>query len=211
MFKVGDIVTPRETCIGNGYYFKITEIELQPFDDNLYKLRRVEQQMSPINGPIDYQLREISEVENSFWKATELYLKTDFKTEFINIEGDDNMKNILDVYKERTEKAIQEKYNDLIKSIKESDEIQEIMQDTNRLIQETNPSRKFPEVVLNVYTDKTKEDIEKAERERNLEVKALYDLIEEIEAYFAMTSDFSERMQILRSHNIIDKRGKLII
>ena len=211
MFKVGDIVTPRETCIGNGYYFKITEIELQPFDDNLYKLRRVEQQMSPINGPIDYQLREISEVENSFWKATELYLKTDFKTEFINIEGDDNMKNILDVYKERTEKAIQEKYNDLIKSIKESDEIQEIMQDTNRLIQETNPSRKFPELVLNVYTDKTKEDIEKAERERNLEVKALYDLIEEIEAYFAMTSDFSERMQILRSHNIIDKRGKLII
>ena len=225
MLHIGDIVTPKETCIGNAYFFKITEIERQPFENNLYKLERIEQELNPIRGPYFSQLREMKNVETAFWKEDELYVVMNPRslnikgpiqqlTTTLNqskLKGDDNMKDILDIYKERKIKAIHEKYNRIKKEIKEADAIQEIIKDTNRLIQDTNPSIKFPEVILNVYTDETNEDVSDMEKACDMELEELNNLVEEIEAYFRMTLNFEERKTILKNYDIIDKKGKLII
>lgn len=173
---------------------------------------------------VPYNMRKIeSEIEKEILKGESYQeittfslssatddLKVYFKSEDLK-EGDDNMKNILDIYQERKKEAIEEKYARLIKEIKEEDPIQKIMEETNRLIQDTDPSKKFPKVIYYNYTDETKEDIDDMEKARKIEIKELENLIEEIEAYFTMTTDFSERKEILKNYGIVDKKGKLII
>ena len=207
MLKVGDIVKPKNGKLGNKFLFKIIETNLKDITFGPIKLRRIEQELNPINGPYNCQLDEIFTAESVHWHEHELDL---IKPNKIELKGENKM-DILDLYKERKTKSIHEKYNALIKEIKEADKIQEIIQETNRLIQDTDPSREFSKYVFNAYTTETEEDIADMEKACNIEINELNELIEEIQAYFTMTIDFSERKEILKNYNIIDKKGRLII
>ena len=236
MFKIGDIVRPKKGFIGDIYCFQIIEVVMNPFDDNLYKLQGIKQDLGPLPGSTSYHVNIIDQVEQLWWKEKDIELTSNIKLCYdatdINISDyngivldemgrtllklnnkykEENKMNILDVYKERKKEAINKKYDNLIQEIKDSDKIQEIMQDTNRLIQEIDPDRKFSKVVFNAYTSETEEDISDMEKARDMEIAELNNLIEEVEAYFTMTTDFSERKEILKNYSIIDKKGKLNI
>ncbi len=117
--------------------------------------------------------------------------------------------NIINIYKKRKIEKINEEYSSLIQKVKETDEIQSIMNDTNRLIQDTNPNRKFPKIELNCYTDETIEKLENLNTHKREKIYNLNCLIEEVEALFDLTTCYEEQMQLLKNYNIIDKKGKL--
>ena len=207
MLKVGNIVTPEGLRIGSGFLFEI--IGTAPEDNQLFQLRRIAQALDSINGPYQEQLNRIEKVENLFWREDDLIL---IKSNIIERKENKMEKlDLLDLYKKRKKESVKKKYDNLIQEIKDSDAIQEIMKDTNRLIQDTDSDREFPKVVLNVYTKETEEDIADMETAYKMEIKELNDLIEEVETYFNMTEDFSERKEILKNYGIIDKKGKLNI
>ena len=241
MLKIGDVVTPEKMFLGHGYCFEIVERKVDVLGNHIYKLENLEQDLLKTQTPNSYQCNVIRTVEQRYWEERDLkfigsttnvekitfsepenleikYFCPSFEETITNLtnnidklEGDNNMKNILDVYKERKKQNINKKYDNLIQEIKDSDKIQEIMQDTNRLIQEIEPDRKFSKVVFNAYTSETEEDISDMEKARDIEIADLNNLIEEVEAYFTMTTDFSERKEILKNYSIIDKKGKLNI
>lgn len=71
MFKIGDIVRPKKGFIGHNYCFKIIEVEMNPFDDNTYKLQRIEQEIDLRYGSEQYQIYRIKQAEHLWWKEAE--------------------------------------------------------------------------------------------------------------------------------------------
>lgn len=71
MFSLGDIVKPKEYCIGHNYEFVIKE----RFQDNrgyYYKLKQYGCEVKMEYGPADEQVAEIKQVELSNWRDDEL-------------------------------------------------------------------------------------------------------------------------------------------
>ena len=112
MFKIGDIVTPKEGYVAENCMFKIIEdSSMNPFiEDRIYKLQRITQTLKTKNGSLDVQLKEIKYAEDSSWQEYELKLirpssNTSCNTDKINKE-EKEMK-ILDLYEERKRKCLQ--------------------------------------------------------------------------------------------------------
>lgn len=99
MFKIGDIVRPKIGFIGHEYCFKIIEVEMNPFDYNLYKLQRIEQSLDPTEGPLNLQLKTIRNVETTFWKEKELELTSDVKLRY-NVPNLDDINDIVETNSE---------------------------------------------------------------------------------------------------------------
>lgn len=237
MFKVGDIVTPKENCIGNGYYFQVEQIELSPFDDNTYKLKRIEQKLDPLKGSIPSQLNTIKSVEFALWKEEDLYaVKTldstatlkispyDVSTSIksYNLEGikesinkinkEEKEMKILDLYEERKRKAIEKEYAEAKEIARKDDEIQKIIIEmTNQVntILENQGSTAIYEFKPSLVTAKTQERFEMLEKGKDKEIEELRSTLEEIRALFELTDDYNERIKILKNYDILDKKGKL--
>ena len=99
MFKIGDIVRPKKGFSGHNYCFKIIESEINPFDYNLYKLQRIEQNLDPTKGPLKLQLKTIRNVETTFWKEKELELTSDVKLRY-NVSNLDDINDIAETNSE---------------------------------------------------------------------------------------------------------------
>lgn len=237
MFKIGNIVTPKENCIGNGYYFQVEQIELSPFDDNTYKLKRIEQKLDPLKGSIPSQLNTIKSVEFALWKEEDLYaVKTldstatlkispyDVSTSIksYNLEGikesinkinkEEKEMQILDLYEERKRKAIEKEYSKAIKEVKKNDEIQKIIIEmTNQVntILENQGSNKIYEFQPSLVTLETEIKIDELRDKQHEEIEELRSTLEEIRALFELTDDYNERIKILKNYDILDKKGKL--
>lgn len=77
MFEVGEFVKIKKNVIdlGKKYKFRITEVKeaLNPACMNVYKIERDRKDnLEPIYGPYDYQLKKIYEIEDRFWREDEL-------------------------------------------------------------------------------------------------------------------------------------------
>lgn len=239
MFKVGDIVTPKETCIGNGYYFQVEQIELSPFDDNTYKLKRIEQKLDPLKGSIPSQLNTIKSVEFALWKEEDLYtVKTldstttlrispyDVSTSIksYNLEGikesinktnkEESKMQILDLYEKRKTKLIIDEYSKAEKEVKKEDEIQSIIlemtEQVNTILKNQNKKITY-EFEPNLITLETEIKIDKLKDKRHEEIENLHSTLDEIRALFELTDDYNERIKILKNYDILDKKGKLNI
>ena len=75
MFKIGDIVRPKEWFIGHDFCFRVIKIELQPFSNNIYRLESVE-------NPLSNKIYEIRKVEENSWEEDELELTSDVKLRY---------------------------------------------------------------------------------------------------------------------------------
>lgn len=156
MFKIGDIVRPKKGFMGHNYCFKIIEVEMNPFDDDLYKLQGIKQDLDPLLGSTSYQVSIIDKVEELWWgekhielieltsnvklhydktsglKADESLLNETLTTITLNankvnfIKGDNKM-NILEIYKERKIKTLEKELSEAKKAVIEEDEIQKII------------------------------------------------------------------------------------
>lgn len=71
MFSIGDIVKPKEWCIGHNYEFVINE-RLQDNQGYYYKLKQNGCEIKIEYGPRDKQVSEIKQVELANWRDDEL-------------------------------------------------------------------------------------------------------------------------------------------
>ena len=234
MFKVGDIVRPKIGFIGHNYCFQIIEVEMNPFEDDLYKLQRIEQEIDLRYGSEQYQIYRIKQAEHLWWKKNEIEFATNVKLRYdtttesilneittttikldankITLTKGKNKMDILDVYKERKRKALDKELLDAKENVKKEDEIQKIIIEmTNQVntILENEGSDTRYESHPNLYTLKTEAKLDELEKEHDEHIKELRSTLEEIRALFELTDDYNERIKILKNYDILDKKGKL--
>lgn len=237
MFKIGDIVRPKKGFMGHNYCFKIIEVEMNPFDDNTYKLQGIKQDLDPLLGSTSYQVSIIDKVEELWWgeKHIELTSTVKLRYDVPNIKMSDyesivlekmekeilklNNKvkekkemDILDLYEKRKRKAIEKEYAEAKEITRKDDEIQKIIIEmTNQVntILENQGSTAVYEFNPSLVTAKTQERFEMLEKGKDKEIENLRSTLEEIRALFELTDDYNERIKILKNYDILDKKGKL--
>lgn len=229
-FKVGDYVTPKSQYIGSGNVYKISsynavnkKYELivpgfrknERIDDNVTHFEWQDYELTFYDGEkfveLNYEVTNPNDIKVTI-NPDLLINKFPFENELCKIESEEiNMKNILEIYKERKRAKIDTEHTEMKKTLKEQDKISQIIAETNKLIQEIEPTRVFPVISSGLYTTETLEKEKQIDEEYKQRLTELDELIEEVEGYFAMTTDFTERKAILRNYDIIDKKGKLII
>lgn len=237
MFKVGDIVRPKKGFIGHNYCFKIIEVEMNPFDDNTYKLQGIKQDLDPLLGSTSYQVSIIDKVEELWWgeKHIELTSTVKLRYDVPNIKMSDykgivlekmekeilklndkvkeeNEMKILDLYEERKTKLIIDEYSKAEKEAKKEDEIQSIILEmtdqVNTILKNQNKKITY-EFEPNLITLETEIKIDKLKDKRHEELEELRSTLDEIRALFELTDDYNERIKILKNYDILDKKGKL--
>lgn len=237
MFKIGDIVRPKKGFKGHDYCFKIIESEINPFDDIFYKLQRVEQILDPMKGPLNLQLKTIRNVEATFWREKDLELTSDIKLRYdvpnikmSDYEGivleklgkeilklnnkvkEEKEMQILDLYEKRKVKALEKEILEAKSKVKEQDEIQSIILEmTNQVntILENQGRKTIYEFEPNLITLETEAKLDELEKEHHKQIEELRSTLDEIRALFELTDDYNERIKILKSYDILDKKGKL--
>jgi len=237
MFKIGDIVRPKKGFMGHDYCFKIIEVEMNPFDDNTYKLQGIKQDLDPLLGSTSYQVSIIDKVEELWWgeKHIELTSTVKLRYDVPNIKMSDykgivlekmekeilklNDKvkeekemQILDLYEERKRKAIEKEYAEAKEIARKDDEIQKIIIEmTNQVntILENQGSTAIYEFKPSLVTAKTQERLDMLEKGKGKEIEELRSTLDEIRALFELTDDYNERIKILKNYDILDKKGKL--
>ena len=237
MFKIGDIVRPKIGFIGHEYCFKIIEVEMNPFDDNTYKLQGIKQDLDPLLGSTSYQVSIIDKVEELWWgeKHIELTSTVKLRYDVPNIKMSDykgivlekmekeilklNDKvkeekemDILEIYKERKIKTLEKEFSEAKKVAIEEDEIQKIIIEmTNQVntILENEDSDTRYESHPNLYTSKTEAKLNELNDKYHEQIEELRSTLDEIRALFELTDDYNERIKILKNYDILDKKGKL--
>lgn len=239
MFKIGDIVRPKKGFMGHNYCFKIIEVEMNPFDDNTYKLQGIKQDLDPLLGSTSYQVSIIDKVEELWWGEKHIELTSTVKLRYNvpNIKMSDyngivlekmekeilksNNKvkeekemQILDLYEKRKVKALEKEILEAKSKVKEQDEIQSIILEmTNQIntILENQGRKTIYEFEPNLITLETEAKLDELEKEHHKQIEELRSTLDEIRALFEMTDDYNERMKILKRYDIINKNGKLNI
>ena len=212
-FKIGDIVRPKEYCIGSNYDWIISDVDILR---RKYKLRYLD---NPFIEDCPYQ----KQVELAEWNEDELTYLYHRESNTVNINGKDyntekeikkEMK-ILDVYKEKKLKQINKEYINKIEEVIEQDEIQNIIKEMKNQIKtilENEGNSKSIEINnRELYTKETTEKIEKLKNERDAKKEEVFETIEVINSLFELTQDYEERIKILINYNILDKKNKLVI
>lgn len=237
MFKIGDIVRPKIGFIGHEYCFKIIEVEMNPFDEDSYKLQGIKQDFDPIYGSTSFQVNIIDKVEQLWWKENTIELTSNVKLRYdapnINVSDyksivldekernllklknkvkEENEMQILDLYEKRKTKLIIDEYSKAEKEVKKEDEIQSIILEmtdqVNTILKNQNKKITY-EFEPNLITLETEIKIDKLKDKRHEELEELRSTLDEIRALFELTDDYNERIKILKNYDILDKKGKL--
>lgn len=133
MFKIGDIVRPKKGFMGHNYCFKIIEVEMNPFDDNTYKLQGIKQDLDPLLGSTSYQVSIIDKVEELWWGEKHIELTSTAKLRY-NVSNLDDINDIaetnsefLNQYAKKLIKECEVKINKLNDEINEEEEEMQIL------------------------------------------------------------------------------------
>ena len=134
--------------------------------------------------------------------------------ESINKEEEENMLKLLEIYKDKKTKEIEEKYDKEITKIEENDEAQVfIMQAEETLKSILNTEKVKIDVDSDrvLYTEETwkkrGEIIDTIREEKNkLNIK-----IKEISALLELAPNYEEKIKILRDYEIVDKKKNIIL
>lgn len=97
MFKVGDIVRPKKGFSGHNYIFKISGEN--PFQDDLYKLQRIEQKLDLMYGPASRQVDIIKRVEETWWREKDIELTSNVELRY-NVPNLDDINDIVETNSE---------------------------------------------------------------------------------------------------------------
>lgn len=133
--------------------------------------------------------------------------------ENINMEGN-NMLKILEIYKEKKTREIEQKYDAQLEDLEFNDPAQILINETEEKLKEMLETDK---VMISVNSDTvnlTPETIEKRKVIIDIihkEKEELNNVIKEIEALLELAPNYEEKLQILRDYGIIDKRKNIIL
>lgn len=133
--------------------------------------------------------------------------------ENINME-ENNMLKILEIYKEKKTREIEQKYDAQLEDLEFNDPAQILINETEEKLKEMLETDK---VMISVNSDTvnvTPETIEKRNAIIDIikkEKEELNNVIKEIEALLELAPNYEEKLQILRDYGIIDKRKNIIL
>lgn len=131
----------------------------------------------------------------------------------INKEGN-NMFKILEIYKEKKTREIEQKYDKQLKDLTDNDPISVYLKQTEEAIKEMLNSDNVSLVLHSDTMEFTQGTIDKRQeiidtiREEKIKLKTQ---IEEIQALLELAPNYEEKLQILRDYGIIDKRKNIIL
>lgn len=137
------------------------------------------------------------------------YKSKKYETE--NKEGN-NMLKILEIYKEKKTKEIEQKYDEQLLELECNDPINAVIEEAEEKLREMLETDK---VMISVNSDTvnlTPETIEKRKAIIDIihkEKEELNNVIREIEALLEFSPNYEESTKILLAYDIIDKKGKI--
>ena len=140
--------------------------------------------------------------------------KNIYVTPYYKIENkeENNMLKILEIYKEKKTREIEQKYDAQLEDLEFNDPAQILINETEEKLKEILETDR---VILSINSDTisvTSETIEKRNAIIDIikkEKKELNNVIKEIEALLEFAPNYEESTKILLAYDIIDKKGKI--
>lgn len=140
----------------------------------------------------------------------------DYKSKKYETENkeENNMFKILEIYKEKKTREIEQKYDAQLEDLEFNDPAQILINETEEKLKEILETDR---VILSINSDTisfTSETIEKRNAIIDIikkEKKELNNVIREIEALLELAPNYEEKLQILRDYGIIDKKKNIIL
>lgn len=138
----------------------------------------------------------------------------DYKSKKYETENkeENNMFKILEIYKEKKTREIEQKYDEQLLELECNDPINAVIEEAEEKLKEMLETDK---VILSVNSDTvnlTPETIEKRKAIIDIihkEKEELNNVIREIEALLEFAPNYEESTKILLAYDIIDKKGKI--
>ena len=129
-----------------------------------------------------------------------------------NKEGN-NMFKILEIYKEKKTREIEQKYDKQLEDLEFNDPVTVYLHQAENTIKEILETEENVRLVLTSdIVEFTQETFEKMKEIKNTiykEKKELNNVIREIEALLEFAPNYEESTKILLAYDIIDKKGKI--
>ena len=200
-------------------------------EDFLYLVRTIESIETEVGKRLVRTISEIIEetVKNFHlnkigwdWKERDLTRKvvlsssgsTWFNAKNIDKEEKD-MSKILEMYKDKKEKEIREKFSNEVEAITKLDPIQSFMKEMNEqletLITNEYPNDYITPLTCDVLTKNTENVKKELRKLRDKDIEDLNNKIKEIEALLELAPGYEEKIKILRDYEIIDKKKNIIL
>lgn len=220
----------------NGGYIKILEQNLDVFCDEIRDIcrRRVIYFPETVNiSPLDniYMIeylplsREIKIVPEKLFEKNRLSLTIDYEnwenwgkyedTPFIETNKEENkMLKILEIYKDKKEKEITQKYDKQLEELEANDPVTVYVEQAEATLKEMLKTENLKLIVNANVVEYTQETLTKRKEICDImknEKKSLASQIKEIEALLELAPNYAEKMQILRDYGIIDKKKNVIL
>lgn len=132
--------------------------------------------------------------------------------ENINMEGN-NMLKILEIYKEKKTREIEQKYDKQLEDLEFNDPVSVYLHQAENTIKEILKTEEDVRLIINSnlveFTQETLEKMKEIKDTIYKEKKELNNVIKEIEALLEFAPNYEESTKILLAYDIIDKKGKI--
>lgn len=256
MFKVGDLVTPKNQYVNSEKVFKIIEIDIirrqykieacetlfcigpsTGWEENELDLIRTIESLTKehstrikgtsLNSVIQETVRDFHlGIKYKSWESRnvndeptpEFPQEIEYGYKWVesmrkNMEVKD-MSKILEIYKDKKVKEIEQKYDEQLKELEENDPVKVYLKQAEETIKEMLNVEDITLCINSPYVGLTQETIDAKnkiiETIRNGK-REIDDKIKEIEALLELAPGYEEKIKILRDYEIIDKKKNVIL
>lgn len=127
---------------------------------------------------------------------------------------ENNMLKILEIYKEKKTKEIEQKYDEQLEDLEFNDPVTIYLHQAENTIKEMLKIEEDFSLAITSHVEFTQETLEKMKEIKNTiykEKEELNNVIREIEALLELAPNYEEKLQILRDYGIIDKKKNIIL
>lgn len=168
--------------------------------------------ISSITMTVDDIRKEIVQTTNEELRMNLEELEQKIKKEKENKKM--NCKDLTQIYFVRMEKRILEEKRNKDKEIKENDEIQKLLEDTENQINvmlDRDEEQRYCLPTIYTYTDETDKALIENEKETDRKIEELYQLKAEVEAQLSIIPEekYEVAIEVLKNYEILDKKGKI--
>lgn len=140
----------------------------------------------------------------------------DYKSKKYETENkeENNMLKILEIYKEKKTREIEQKYDKQLEDLEFNDPVTIYLHQAENTIKEMLKIEEDFSLAITSHVEFTQETLEKMKEIKNTiykEKEELNNVIKEIEALLELAPNYEEKLQILRDYGIIDKKKNIIL
>ena len=138
----------------------------------------------------------------------------DYKSKKYETENkeENNMLKILEIYKEKKTREIEQKYDKQLEDLEFNDPVTIYLHQAENTIKEMLKIEEDFSLAITSHVEFTQETLEKMKEIKNTiykEKEELNNVIKEIEALLEFAPNYEESTKILLAYDIIDKKGKI--